>query len=167
MFNLLTSLTTPRKEASQPTTTVKIQITPDMSDDEILRQVRAMAITTAEDGIPSTPIEGGRGRSDTRAYYSSPDHVLNAIAEESERIYGEKLLQMSRSTATLNETITHGKNMEMAKKKFFELKDTEVNTLIENIFSCRSYAEQVHEHLQVSLADILFPQRRFSRSEVS
>ena len=106
MLNFLASITTPKKEASQPTTTVQIQLTPDMSDDEILRQVRSMAITTAEDEPPSTPNDGGGGRSDTRAYYRSPDHVLNAIAEESERIYGDNLLQMSRSTATLNETIT-------------------------------------------------------------
>ena len=80
MLNFLASITTPKKEAaSQPTTTLQIQLTPDMSDDEILRQVRSMAITTAEDEPPSTPNDGGGGRSDTRAYYRSPDHVLNAI----------------------------------------------------------------------------------------
>ena len=79
MLNLLASLTTPKKEASRPATTVKIQITPGMADEEILQQVRSMAIMNAvEDEPPSTPSEGGGGRSDTRAFYQSPDHVLNA-----------------------------------------------------------------------------------------
>ena len=158
MLNFLASMTTPRKEAaSQPTTAVQIQLSPDMSDEEILRQVRSMGITTAEDEPPSTPNDGGGGRSDTRAFYGSPDHVLNAIAEESERTYTDNLLQISRSSATLNETITHGKNLEMAKKKFQELKDFEDDTLIDNIFLCNDYAAQVNDHLQVSLVDILFP----------
>ena len=60
MLNLLASLTTPKKEASQPVTTVKIQITPGMADEEILQQVRSMAIMNAgEDEPPSTPSEGG------------------------------------------------------------------------------------------------------------
>ena len=157
MLNFIASLTTPKKEeAPQQASTVKLQITPGMTDDEILQQVRSMAIMNAEDE-PSTPNDGGGGRSDTRAYYRSPDHVLNAIAEESERIYGDDLLQMSKSTAALNETITHGKNQEAARKKFQELKDTEDATLIDSIFAVKDYAEQVNDHLQVSLANILFP----------
>ena len=158
MLNLLASLTTPKKEASPTTTTVKIQVTPGMADEEILQQVRSMAIMNAvEDEPPSTPSEGGGGRSDTRAFYQSPDHVLNAIAEESERTYADRLSQLSRSSSNLNRTLTHGSNMEMAKRRFHELQDLDDKTVIESIYACRDYAEQTEEDNQVSLVDILFP----------
>ena len=92
MFNLLASFTTPNAKEDTNPASVTIQITPDMTDEEIIRQVR----TPRGGGSPSRLSMGDLdkvattiGKSDTRAYYQSPDSALNAIGERAERQYNE------------------------------------------------------------------------------
>jgi hypothetical protein len=125
-----------------------------MSNEDILRRVRGSLarLNVADLEMPSTP-----GRSDTRAFYQSPDSTLNALGEEAERQYTDSLLMMSKSMSQRIKTMTMDKHQEVANKHFKELCNIEIRTLVVAIKDARNCAEQVPAVQQVIIADILFP----------
>jgi len=160
MFNLLSSFTTPNAKEEKNPESVTIRVTPDMTDADIIRQVRSSGGGGSPLRLSMSDLDGGGtavGKSDTRAFYQSPDSALNSVGEAAGKRYNDSLLDMSRSTAKLNETMTNDKNMESARKRFKAMINLEIDTIMENIVNAANYTEQQPEALQVSLLDVVAP----------